>query len=278
MTKEDKKAHNKAYYLAHKKPKKDISGENSPNWKGGRVKIICKTCGKEKEYKLNVIKKGHGKFCSKKCKGIRQSQEQAGEKSIHWKGGKVKINCKVCGKEKYYKQNDIKRGGGRFCSKKCLGLYWSGKNHPNWKGGKIQIICKGCGKKKHVDPDKLRKNRGKFCSRSCSAIWRIKYQKTHNTDIERLIEDELIRRNIPYTKQAPLLGITLVDFLLLHDVVIYCDGDYWHNKPDIKQRDDNQNFILKFYGYKVFRFTGKEIKKSARKCLNKILKPTRLRR
>jgi len=96
--------------------------------------------------------------------------------------------------------------------------------------------------------------------------------KQHDTDIERLIEDELIRRDIPYTKQVPLLGITLVDFLLPHDTVIYCDGDYWHSKSKTITRDTNQGFMLTFYGYKVFRFWGKDIKKSAKKCIDKIFK------
>ena len=98
--------------------------------------------------------------------------------------------------------------------------------------------------------------------------------KRADTLIERLIEDELIRRNIPYTKQVPLLGITIVDFLLPNDIVIYCDGDYWHNLPKRKSRDFNQDFMLTFHGYRVFRFTGKEIKRSARDCIAKIVKKT----
>jgi len=34
----------------------------------------------------------------------------------------------------------------------------------------------------------------------------------------------------------------------------------------------NQDFILTFYGYRVFRFKGSEIKKSVQKCINKIMK------
>lgn len=64
---------------------------------------------------------------------------------------------------------------------------------------------------------------------------------------------------------------TKVDFLLSNDTIIYCDGDYWHNRPEVKKRDTNQNFILTFNSYKIYRFTETEIKKSAKKCIDKIL-------
>ncbi len=96
--------------------------------------------------------------------------------------------------------------------------------------------------------------------------------KTKDTFIECLIENELIRRNIPYTKQVPLLDITLVDFLLPNNIVIYCDGDYWHSRKLNKGRDIAQDTVLYFKGYKVYRFTETEIKKSAKKCMNKVIK------
>lgn len=48
-----------------------------------------------------------------------------GNKSHHWKGGKVKINCilKTCRKEKFVFPNQIKIGKGKFCSQKCSQLY-----------------------------------------------------------------------------------------------------------------------------------------------------------
>jgi len=143
-----------------------------------------------------------------------------------------------------------------------------GQNNPSWKGGKTKIICKVCGKEKDVKQSEIKKGYGKFCSLKCSAIHRNIHQKKHDTDIERLIENELIRRNIPYTKQVALLGVTLVDFLLPHDTVIYCDGDYWHSLEKVKTRDITQDFILTFYGYRVFRFAEKEIKKSTKKCID----------
>lgn len=44
-----------------------LSGENSPNWKGGKIKRICKHCGIEFPIFSSQLKHGRGKYCSLKC-------------------------------------------------------------------------------------------------------------------------------------------------------------------------------------------------------------------
>jgi len=66
----------------------------------------------------------------------------------------MKKNCLTCGKEFITKPNHIKKGWGKYCSKKCSPsifrnghLPWntnkkrpemSGEKHPNWIGGRIK--------------------------------------------------------------------------------------------------------------------------------------------
>jgi very-short-patch-repair endonuclease len=96
--------------------------------------------------------------------------------------------------------------------------------------------------------------------------------KLKDTKIEQKIEEELKQRNIYYQKQVPLCKVTIVDFYLPKTrTVIYCDGDYWHSKPERKSKDINQDVILTFNGFNVYRFTETEINKSAKRCINKIL-------
>lgn len=149
----------------------------------------------------------------------------------------------------------------------------TGEDNPSWHGGKIKIICRVCGKEAYRNMARMRNGGGKHCSRRCNGIWNMRNMKKKDTLIERLVEDELINRGIPYTKQVPLLGITIVDFLLPNNIVIYCDGDYWHKIPQVKGRSNNQDFMLTFYGYKVFRFWEKDIKKSVKNCINKMRLP-----
>ena len=243
-------------------------------WKTEKRKVNCKICGKEFHTHNCWIKRGGGKFCSKKCHGIWNSKNKVGENSYGWKGGKVKKICQVCGKEFLIKLaiKDIRI----TCSRKCLGIWrsknMSGKNSSNWKGGKVKRICLICGKEFYVKSYLIKKGWGKFCSRGCKGIWIIKHQKRKNTSIEILIEQELIKNKIPYQKQVPILTIALVDFLLPNKVIIQCDGDYWHSKKINKGKDIAQDVVLNFNGYKVYRFTETEINKSASKCIMKINK------
>lgn len=174
------------------------------------------------------------------------------------KGKKHPNYGKICPKE--VKEKTSKTLKGKYC----------GKDSPTWKGGKVKVNCKQCGKEKEVFPC-LIKNTGNFCSNRCKAIYKTTRQKTTGTDIELLMEAELIRRNISFTPQKPLLNLTVVDFFIEPNIVIYCDGIYWHNLEKVKEKDERQNLILSSNGYKVFRFTNKDINKSVKNCVNKVL-------
>lgn len=228
------------------------------------------------------ISKGH-KGKAPWNKGIHLSEEAKKKRREARKGTKSPMEGKHHSKESRKKMSVAHKGKishnkGKHLSEKTRNKIsearkgkYQGKENPHWKGGEIEIVCEVCGKKGHASRTNIRNGYGKFCSKRCSAIWGMRCAKKNNTDIERLLEDELIRRRVPYTKQVPLLGISIVDFLLSHDIVIYADGDYWHSKPGIKTRDANQDFVLSFYGYKVFRFSEIEIKTSATICIEKAI-------
>ena len=100
-----------------------------------------------------------------------------------------------------------------------------------------------------------------------------------NTGIELKIEAELQKRNINYQKQVPLCKTAIVDFYLPeYRTVIQCDGCFYHCCPthypqyhqDKKERDENQDKILTFNGFNIYRFWEHEINESVEKCINKI--------
>ncbi len=97
--------------------------------------------------------------------------------------------------------------------------------------------------------------------------------KRKDSSVELKMEGELKKNNINYQKHASLCNITVADFYLpKYKIVIYVDGDYWHNLSNVKNRDKNQTKILEENGYKVFRFWEHEINKSTKECINKIMK------
>lgn len=133
----------------------------------------CLICGEDFKTHLSEVKKGHGKFCSLKCWGVWKSGNWVGYKSPSWKGGDVKKKCILCGKNVLIKRSQDRLGFGKFCSRKCFGIWrtknFSGKNHPLWN--KIEKHCEVCGDSRYVVPAIIKLNQRFFCSRKCLGIW-----------------------------------------------------------------------------------------------------------
>lgn len=77
------------------------------------------------------------------------------------------IQCCVCENSFYVKPNRLKKGWGKYCSKKC-----------QYEGQKIgrHYPCATCSKKVYRNNRDLNKSKSNkfFCSKSCQAIWRNK--------------------------------------------------------------------------------------------------------
>jgi hypothetical protein len=108
--------------------------------------VKCQQCGKEFKTTPSRIKKGWGKYCSRKCFG-------------EFKKNKVRRTCNKCGKIFEVKPSQIKNGQGKYCSRKCYGLS---------KRTKIEKKCENCGKKFKSKPSVIKKGAAKFCSLSCA--------------------------------------------------------------------------------------------------------------
>ncbi len=93
-----------------------------------------------------------------------------------------------------------------------------------------------------------------------------------NTQIELLLKAELEHQKIPFIYQYPIRDKKgryrfILDFLVEPNIVIEADGDYWHNIPKCKARDNRKDAFLKENGYVVFHFTESQIKESPSKCV-----------
>jgi len=56
---------------------------------------------------------------------------------------KIKIKCAKCGKEKSFYISEVRRGRGKYCSRKCKGMGFdaSGENNNRWIGGRVINWC-----------------------------------------------------------------------------------------------------------------------------------------
>lgn len=107
--------------------------------------------------------------------------------------------------------------------------------------------------------------------RSSAGISSVLKQKKKGTEIENIIEQQLKQMNIQYIPQKRIES-TLVDFFIPPNICIFADGNYWHNLPDVKARDEKLNPKLKEEGFVVLRFWEMDIKTRPEFVYNTILK------
>jgi len=86
------------------------------------------------------------------------------------------------------------------------------------------------------------------------------------TSIEQKIADVLNDLNIMFIHNKRI-GRYFVDFLVFDNIVIECDGEYWHQDKD---KDAERDKYLERRGYTVFRLTGSEINESAKRCIEEL--------
>jgi len=92
-----------------------------------------------------------------------------------------------------------------------------------------------------------------------------------DTSIEILIQNELNRRDITFEKHICVCGRSQPDIVFREQkIAVFCDGDYWHSLPDKKKQDIRQNKLLSDNGWIVLRFTGTEIRKNIKRCVDVI--------
>ncbi len=226
----------------------------------------CANCGKEFMVPPSEIRRGGGRFCSAKCWYGSKNKPNA-KRRVEW----AKKTCVVCGKEYEIPPVYERRGNNKTCSDKCRGIWARGANNPNFRNASRNVVCALCGKHFIVGRHRLKDGRGTYCSMSCRGIASVLKCKKKGTSIEIKIENELISRGVVFQKQYPMWQAkTIPDFFIPPNICVYCDGDYWHNRPGMPEKDAQQNFVLGFLGYKVYRFWEHEINKSPKVCVDKI--------
>lgn len=90
-----------------------------------------------------------------------------------------------------------------------------------------------------------------------------------DTSIEVLIQEELRRQRINFEKHVPLLGRYQVD-IKIGNLIVECDGRYWHSLPRKVESDHIRDLTLKKAGYKILRLREHEIEASPENCVERI--------
>lgn len=95
-----------------------------------------------------------------------------------------------------------------------------------------------------------------------SGVFRVqKDGKFFDTDIEQKFESWCKERKVEYVKQFQISkGKHKYDFFLpCYNLIVECDGDYWHSSEKQQQKDKLQSQYAIETGYNIVRLKGSEI-------------------
>ncbi|WP_423410231.1 endonuclease domain-containing protein [Heyndrickxia sp. MSNUG] len=93
--------------------------------------------------------------------------------------------------------------------------------------------------------------------------------------IERRLFDALVFRGYTVSTQVPC-GKYRIDLALVGPrIAIECDGKAYHSSPEQKAHDRRKDAFLRKNGWKVLRFSGRQITRGLHYVLDKIEKEVR---
>lgn len=252
----------------------------------------CPVCGKEFDVREKRILDGRGKHCSKECANKALKANQLGRKCPWasmalrdynekrkmgliehpaWNKAGLKVVCETCKRE--FDIPPARKQKARFCSRECKSAWQKtiiGRNHPLYK--QEERICLCCGKTFLVKPAKIKYGEGKFCSRNCLGAYTIKSRDKEETAIEKIVAGILEEFGLTFERQK-VIGHYVVDFFIpTLNLIVEADGDYWHNIPKVKEKDELRNELLTGkMGFRLLRLWESEIKENPREIIKKHL-------
>jgi very-short-patch-repair endonuclease len=125
-----------------------------------------------------------------------------------------------------------------------------------------------CGfKKGHKLPDNQRKLTSIRMKNGGALKARFAKRKKGDTKIEQLMENYLNEIKIQYVKKYRIDNFEADFFVPSINLVIECDGEYWHNYPHHTKKDIERDYYMMKKGFYVVRFWEREIRNKIY-CLN----------
>jgi|SaaInlStandDraft_6_1057023.scaffolds.fasta_scaffold19639_2 very-short-patch-repair endonuclease len=202
---------------------------------------VCIKCGTKFAIKNYLVKQGYGQYCSRKC--------QHKDYPI-----KIKLRCKECDAIIIKPPSVAIRT--IYCSKKCRDLAMSDI---------VSRQCHHCEKMFDIPTWETNKGKGKFCSRTCFILFK------GESSLEEKVRKYLELHRISFIQEKKF-GRYHADFFLEdRNLVIECDGEYWHLSKESQARDVRKDRFLNNLGYQVARLSGRQINENLTDHIQKVL-------
>lgn len=158
-----------------------FSGEDNPNYRGGKTTTECKQCGDAFEY---YPSEKEGLYCPDcvEAGDWRDPPALDGSANPRWSGGPVELTCDVCG-EPFERHPGNVDGETTLCGEECrakwLSAAFTGEGHPNWAGGGNQEYGPGWAETRRAALERD--------DHSCVACGATKAELGRNPDVHHLV-------------------------------------------------------------------------------------------
>lgn len=239
------------------------------------VEVLCHDCkettSKNLRYLYRRIREGKLTFyCSRKCTDSAHSKRMLGENNPNFNG---KWNAPCPSTWSAEKRSRASKITSETMKRKGTS---KGENNGRWVGGTQIHKCIICNTPSEFRPYVHRKieagEQVPCCSPECTLTYARQKIPYSATSIEIKVVEELKRRGIEYEDQYNFGDKFRPDFLLPEfKIIIECDGDYWHNLPEVIARDKRKDAYYKACGYSVYHFWEHEINTDVEACVDVVL-------
>ena len=239
------------------------------------MNAFCLRCGENFRTFPSRLRSGRGRYCSHSCSATANrkgkpapwvrhnldafnARRRSGEVYVRpWnKQEPVEMHCEVCGKGVVVRPS--RSLTLRCCSLACahkLKSFTVGPAHPLWR--QVERTCEMCGTVFLAKPAKVRIGEARFCSRRCVGgfiVAKIRRGSSLEDAVALLLPSEIFERQ-------KALGPWVVDFYVPgKNLVIECDGKYWHSQPKVVKRDRQKTGWILRNGYHLLRLSEDEIR------------------
>lgn len=229
-------------------PTTDLKNKYLPNRSLGAIRTKGRELGLRKTKEANVAAREHV-YAARRGTDARELE--------NWET-RVCVNC---GEHFEIAKYLIRGNQGRHCSHRCASDSKKkvfGEGHPLYS--LVDVDCEWCGSGFKAKPSVVEKGDGRFCSRECVGAYTSSLQGGRRSSIEVAVEAELEKMGVDFVPQEKF-GRFLVDFYLPSmNLVIECDGDYWHSRPEVVARDKRKNKWMERNGVNLARITESDIR------------------
>lgn len=90
------------------------------------------------------------------------------------------------------------------------------------------------------------------------------------TGIEKAVAAMLLSLGVIAVPQFRISRWVCDFYVPFNNLVIECDGYYWHSRPETLEKDKRKDAWLKAKGYNLLRLTEQEINEAPETCLAKL--------